>query len=283
MAVYTVLYGHFSSVSVKVGQTLNKGDNIGVEGETGIAYGAHCHIAVGEGEIRYLDSMRLTQLNSGYVVPNKKQCERICMGNPSLYSSDYQVSTTYLEKEYETMFGVKHPAIDVSATKKGAFVRWSLPETGRVVNVIKNDSGYGNAVMVQYTVSENTGTGGGTTPQALKKGDQVIIISSGKGDSQGGSGTAGGVGWKRQILQVHNKALYPYQVGDTTGTTGFYKSSALKKDNSSQKEVSYTVKSGDTLIDIAKKYNTTYEKLANYNGIKDPDYIQVGQKIKIPN
>lgn len=48
-------------------------------------------------------------------------------------------------------------------------------------------------------------------------------------------------------------------------------------------EVVYTVKSGDTLSGIAKKYNTTYQKLAVYNGIKNPNLIRVGQKIKIPN
>lgn len=44
----------------------------------------------------------------------------------------------------------------------------------------------------------------------------------------------------------------------------------------------YTVKSGDTLSAIARKYNTTYQKLAAYNGIANPNLIYVGQKIKIP-
>lgn len=44
----------------------------------------------------------------------------------------------------------------------------------------------------------------------------------------------------------------------------------------------YTVKKGDTLIGIATKYKTTYKKLAEYNGIKNPSRIEVGQKIKIP-
>lgn len=44
----------------------------------------------------------------------------------------------------------------------------------------------------------------------------------------------------------------------------------------------YTVKSGDTLSGIAAKYGTTYQKLASYNGIADPDKIYPGQKITIP-
>lgn len=44
----------------------------------------------------------------------------------------------------------------------------------------------------------------------------------------------------------------------------------------------YTVKKGDTLSRIAAKYGTTYQAIAAYNGIKKPNAIRVGQKIKIP-
>ena len=43
----------------------------------------------------------------------------------------------------------------------------------------------------------------------------------------------------------------------------------------------YIVKRGDTLIKIASKYGTTYQKLAKDNNIKNPNLIYVGQKIKI--
>lgn len=45
----------------------------------------------------------------------------------------------------------------------------------------------------------------------------------------------------------------------------------------------YTVKSGDTLSGIAAKYGTTYQTLASYNGIADPNKIYSGQQIKIPS
>lgn len=44
----------------------------------------------------------------------------------------------------------------------------------------------------------------------------------------------------------------------------------------------YTVKKGDTLSQIAAKYGTTYQAIAAYNGIKNPNAIRVGQKVKIP-
>ena len=44
----------------------------------------------------------------------------------------------------------------------------------------------------------------------------------------------------------------------------------------------YVVKQGDTLSAIARKYNTTYQVLAEYNSISNPNLIYPGQVIKIP-
>jgi surface antigen len=63
----------------------------------------------------------------------------------------------------------------------------------------------------------------------LNVGDAVEIIGIGNGSAYGGSNTAYGIGWKRQILKIWNGKPYPYQVGNNTGTTGFYKKEALKK------------------------------------------------------
>lgn len=43
----------------------------------------------------------------------------------------------------------------------------------------------------------------------------------------------------------------------------------------------YTVKKGDKLSAIAKKYGTTYQNLAKINGIANPNKIYVGQKIRV--
>ena len=50
---------------------------------------------------------------------------------------------------------------------------------------------------------------------------------------------------------------------------------------SNNKNVIYTVKSGDTLSKIAAKYHTTVAKIASDNGIKNVNVIKVGQKLKI--
>ena len=51
--------------------------------------------------------------------------------------------------------------------------------------------------------------------------------------------------------------------------------------NAKLKPVYYTIQSGDTLSYIASKFNTTYTELAKLNGIKTPNMIYAGQKIRI--
>lgn len=43
----------------------------------------------------------------------------------------------------------------------------------------------------------------------------------------------------------------------------------------------YTVVKGDTLTSIAKKFSTTVAKLVSLNNIQNPDYIVVGQKLRL--
>lgn len=54
-------------------------------------------------------------------------------------------------------------------------------------------------------------------------------------------------------------------------------------DKKSTKKIIVTVKAGDTLTSIAKKYKTTYVRIFNANKqIANPDVIDVGDKVRIP-
>lgn len=53
------------------------------------------------------------------------------------------------------------------------------------------------------------------------------------------------------------------------------------QDTSTPKTLSYTVRKGDTLWDIAKKFDTTPPKIAQANGIKRSNLLRPGQKLKI--
>ena len=67
------------------------------------------------------------------------------------------------------------------------------------------------------------------TPRPLSVGDTVEIVGTGNGSSYGTSNTAYGIGWTRQILKIWDGRSYPYQIGNSTGTTGFYRAEALKR------------------------------------------------------
>ena len=66
-------------------------------------------------------------------------------------------------------------------------------------------------------------------PTGLQVGDTVVIVGTGNGSSYGDSNTAYGIGWTRQILRIWDGRPFPYQVGNNSGTTGFYRAEALQK------------------------------------------------------
>ena len=85
-----------------------------------------------------------------------------------------------------------------------------------------------------------------------------------------------GSGQKCEELAAYN--------GATTKTT-IYAGQVLKipKDGvATAQDTVYTVKAGDTLSGIAARFGTTYQALAEYNGISNPNVIYPGQTIKIP-
>ena len=92
---------------------------------------------------------------------------------------------------------------------------------------------------------------------------------------------------ERRTLQVNGRYIRGYGVPDfakkATSTQEPAKpATPAKPEQPATGETVYTVQKGDTLSKIAAKYGTTYQKLASYNGIANPNIINVGQKIKIP-
>lgn len=90
---------------------------------------------------------------------------------------------------------------------------------------------------------------------------EVIVGKWGNGDARKNALTKAGYDYSA-IQKIVNQKL---------GTKTASKLSA----------VYYTIKSGDTLSGIASKYGTTYQKLAQMNGIANPNVIYAGQKIRV--
>ena len=66
------------------------------------------------------------------------------------------------------------------------------------------------------------------------------------------------------------------------GLNGYKKATSDGSNSSKAAPVTYTVKAGDTLTAIAKRYKSTVAKIVKANSIKDANKIYVGQVIKIP-
>ena len=92
-------------------------------------------------------------------------------------------------------------------------------------------------------------------------------------------------GYSRRNWTKHGKLPYVSYTGASESVNAGASTTTTTKPSTSTgtgSETVYVVKAGDTLSAIAKKYGTTYQKLAQYNGIANPNIISVGQKIKIP-
>ncbi len=84
---------------------------------------------------------------------------------------------------------------------------------------------------------------------------------------------------EHSVLPIGKKILVPskssYIPPKKTKTTKSVKTTPSKT-------ISYTVKKGDTLWSIARKYNVRVSTLASYNGISNLNRLKIGQRLKIP-
>ena len=129
----------------------------------------------------------------------------------------------------------------------------------------------------KYSGSSSTGSSGSTSGTTTGGSDTVYTVKA--GDTL--SGIAAKYGTTYQKLAAYNGISNPNKisVGQKIKIPGTGSSGSTSAGGG---DTVYTVKAGDTLSGIAAKYGTTYQTLAAYNGISNPNKISVGQKIKIP-
>lgn len=140
-----------------------------------------------------------------------------------------------------------------SKPKLGAIGVWTRPDwrSGHVANVEEihedgsftaSESGYGSYYwrLTKYnSKADKSGyiflgfiysptTWSKPKPDPLKVGATVLIKGIGNANSHGTGGNAYGIGWTRTILKIWPDRAFPYQVGNASGTTGFYKAESLE-------------------------------------------------------
>ena len=133
---------------------------------------------------------------------------------------------------------------------------------------------------------DNTSNEQGSDSTQIKVGDIVILTGYAYYDSYGKTPRSeykNGV--KYTVTYVNYKGTHPIHCG----SLGWCRlqdvklaSSSSNQSSDTTNDVIYIVKSGDTLSGICAKYGADWRKVAEYNNLKNPHLIYVGQKIKIP-
>lgn len=114
---------------------------------------------------------------------------------------------------------------------------------------------------------------------AIRKAGYTIWCARLAGKPRIGNHDAWQYSWKGKVPGIPGDVDLNYFYKDFTGKTT---TKPVQKPATTSAGTTYKVKKGDTLSAIAKKYGTTYAKLAAFNGIKDPNKIYTGQVLKIP-
>ena len=82
----------------------------------------------------------------------------------------------------------------------------------------------------------------------------------------------------KSINGLKDNTIY---IGQVLNIDGLEVITAPQPQSFKPKQIEYTVKSGDRLGKIAKKYNVTVEEIVRANGLCNPNFIKVGQKLII--
>ena len=88
----------------------------------------------------------------------------------------------------------------------------------------------------------------------------------------------------RDTLLVVRKAYYnpnSHYNDKVTASTSSSSSTTTAKPSSSSSPVYYTIRKGDNLGKIAKKYHTTVSKLCKLNKIKETTTLQIGRRLRV--
>jgi murein DD-endopeptidase MepM/ murein hydrolase activator NlpD len=151
MMTYTVRYAHLAETMLKPGETVNRGNQIGVMGNTGSGTGAHLHLDVVEGEQK--GRYNLDDMANGDPRPSAKQA--VLFIDQEIFQVDPVITTCYADLDYYLQRHKVHCAFDVVPWDRhktpGHFrIYWNRSMPGRVIKILEDDPGYGNCVMIAY-------------------------------------------------------------------------------------------------------------------------------------
>ena len=141
---------------------------------------------------------------------------------------------------------------------------------GTTVSTLTSINGISNPNLIYagevLKIPDNGGSSsGGTITYKVRSGDTLSEIAKRYGTTVSAIANLNGISNPNLIYVGQALQIPKSGAGSSSGGT-----------------ITYKVKSGDTLSEIAKRYGTTVSAIANLNGILDPNLIYVGQLLRIP-
>jgi len=148
---YTSRFAHLAETTLRPGQTIHRGDIIGVMGNTGSGSGAHLHLDVVEGE--QVGRYTLDDVANGNPQPSAKQA--VLFVDQELFRVMPFITTQYADLDYYLHWHKIHCGFDLVPEDRHQTVEhfriyWNRSMPGKVVKIMENDIGYGNCVMIAY-------------------------------------------------------------------------------------------------------------------------------------
>ena len=224
------------------------------------------HYGIGnDGKIgQYVDESNTAWTNSNF----DSNCRAVTIEvSNNVYGSNWSVSNEALNSLIKLVADISKRN-NLGTLVKGENVTWHSMYTSTIC------PGQYLLSKMSYIISEANKLNNSTVEKtAYNVGDVVqingVYISSTSTNKLVPAITSG------TITRIIKGARNPYLLN--SGNLGWVNDECIVNKN----YISYVVKKGDTLSAIAKKYNTTYQKIANDNNISDPNKIYVGQKLII--
>ena len=220
--------------------------------------------------------MQWNNLTSTVIYPNQKLSigANSSTGSSASNNSSSSSSTTYTVKAGDTLSEIAQKySTSVSSLKSWNNISGSIIYPNQVLIVSKTSAtvdSSNSSSSSSSSSSSNSSSASGT--YTVKSGDTLSAIA------QKYNVTVS------QLMSWNNMTktlIYPNEVLKVSSSAASNSSSSSSSTSSSTTApTTYTVKSGDTLSAIAKKYSLTVSQIKSQNGLSS-DIIYIGQKLKL--
>ncbi len=222
--------------------------------------------------------MQWNNLKSTVIYPNQKLSIDASSSTSSQgsNSSNSSSSTTYTVKAGDTLSEIaqKH-STSISNLKSWNNISGSIIYPNQVLIVSKTQGTTGNNSSSSNDSSTSGSSSSSSGTYTVKPGDTLSVIAKKHNVTVSELMT-----WNKKTKTL----IYPNEVlvvsKNAASDSSSSSSSSSAGTSSSTSATTYTVKSGDTLSAIAKKYGLTVSQIKSQNGLSS-DIIYIGQKLKV--